>query len=360
MITYVVYILTLLLSLLLARAAQKKNKKKYIVFAALVLTVVAGLRAQSVGIDTKNYAELFARIAEGRLDLAYGLETSFKYVCVVLLGIWNNFNFLYFVFALITNCFIFVRLWDFKDQISLPWATAIYFGVFYFMTFNIMRQFVAAAIIFYGTRYLVKKKYFKFLIFVAAAFLFHKSALLGVGFIALDIFAWKHLEKWQKRLLRWMIVLGSVVVVAFGAVIIGRYASYFDEIKFNFGLMLFFKLFIFILSVIVFSNPYTKETDENGYSEKAYVFTTVRVYYLVGILATMLEYFFAYMGRIGIYFYLFEAVYLGMMFKSRKIDVFMKILMVAVIMLYLCTAIFGNGQGQGNYLFFWQSEPALA
>ena len=359
MVTYVVYILTFLLSLLFAKVAQKKNKKKYIVLAALVLTVIAGLRAESVGIDTKNYAELLGHIAEGNLNLAYGLETSFKYICAFLLGIWNNFNFLYFVFALITNLLIFLRLWDFRDRISLPWATTIYFGVFYFMTFNIMRQFVAAAIIFYATKYLAQKKYFKFFVFIAVAFLFHKSALLGFGFLALDIFAWKYLSKRQKRMLVWVILLGGAAVVFFGATIIGRYSNYFDNIQFNFGLMLFLKLAFFMLSVLFVSNPYADECDERGYSAKAYTFATVRGYYLVGILATMLEYFFPYMGRIGIYFYLFEMVYMGMLFKSRKTDIVLKLFMVFVVLLYLYTAIFGNGQGQGEYLFVWQASQSV-
>ena len=356
MSTYVVYGLTLLISLLLSVVAQKKNKKKYIIVAALVLTVIAGLRAVSVGIDTKNYVRLFGHIADGNLNLAHGLETSFKYICAFLLAIWNNNNFLFFIFALITNVLIFARLWDFKDRISLPWATMIYFGVFYFMTFNIMRQFVAVAIIFYGTRYLAEKKYFKFLFFVLLGFLFHKSALLGIGFVVLDIFAWKHLSRKQKKFLRLIIVLGLVVLLFLTIVIFGRYSHYFNNIQFNFGLMLFVKLMLFILTVFLVKNPYNDECDENGYSIKAYTFTTVRIYYLVGILGMMLEYFFPYMGRIGIYFYIFEMVYMGMLFKSCKKDTIMKIILIAIILLYVYSAIFGNGQGHGQYLFAWQTK----
>ena len=93
MSTYVVYILTLLITVALSATAQRKDKKKYIILAALVLTVLAGLRAVSVGIDTKNYVRLFTHIADGDLHLAHGLETSFKYICAFLLAIWNNNNF---------------------------------------------------------------------------------------------------------------------------------------------------------------------------------------------------------------------------------------------------------------------------
>lgn len=354
MSTYVVYGLTLLISVLLSAVAQKKNKKKYIIVAALVFTVIAGLRAVSVGIDTKNYVRLFGHIADGNLNLAHGLETSFKYICAFLLAIWNNNNFLFFVFALITNVLIFARMWDFKDRISLPWATMIYFGVFYFMTFNIMRQFIAVAIIFYGTRYLAEKKYFKFLLFVLLGFLFHKSAILGIGFVALDIFAWKHLSRKQKKFLRLMIVLGSVVVLFLTIVIFGRYFHYFNNIQFNFGLMLFVKLLFFVLTVFLVKNPYSEECDENGYSAKAYTFTTVRVYYFVGILIMMLEYFFPYVGRVGLFFYIFEMIYMGMLFKSRKNDIIMRLIMILIILLYTYSAIFGNAQGQGEYLFAWQ------
>lgn len=357
--TYLIYFSTFFIVFLMACLAQRKNKKAYMIFAAIVLTFIAGLRANTVGIDTQGYTELFARIAQGRLDLAYGLEISFKYICAFLLAIWNNSNFLFLIFALITNILIFVRLWELREYISLPWAVIIYFAGFYFTTFNIVRQFVAVSIIFFATRYLTKKKYFKFLLFVAIAFLFHKSALLGVLLVAFDIFAWKHLTNKQKRLLTLFWILGIIVVLLFGALIIGRYVNYFKNIQFDFGIVVFIKMALFVFTVALLIGEKWHDTDKNGYSVGAYTCNTAKVYYAVGILLTMLGYMFSYMDRIGIYFYLFETVYIGMVMKSKRVEILIKLAIAALYLMLLLVTLSGNGHGQGNYLFFWQAGSAL-
>ena len=93
-----IYLTTILIVLLLSYSAQKRNKMGGFITAAIVLSLLAGLRAASVGIDTVHYIEQFEAIAKGRPDLAYGLEESFKRICAFLLGIWNNSNFLFIIF----------------------------------------------------------------------------------------------------------------------------------------------------------------------------------------------------------------------------------------------------------------------
>ncbi len=352
--TYLVYFSAFFIVLLMAYLAQRKSKKKYMIFAAVVLALLAGLRANTVGIDTHNYTVLFARIAEGQFDLAYGLETSFKYICAFLLAIWNNSNFLFLVFALITNILIFARLWELKDTISLTWSVIVYIGVFYFMTFNIMRQFVAVAIIFWATRYLAEKKYAKFLIFVAIAVLFHRSALLGVLFVAFEIFAWKHLTNKQKSLVKLFWSFGIIVAILFGTIIIGRYINYFQNIQFDFGIMIFVKMLLFVFTSSMLSREEPKDIDSTGYSVSAYTCNTAKVYYAFGMLVTMLGYMFENMDRIGIYFYLFETIYIGMVMKSKRVEIIEKTLITVLYLMLAFGALIGNGQGQGNYLFCWQ------
>ena len=357
--TYLVYIPTFLIIIFASYLAQKKNKRRYIVFAAVVLAVVAGLRAESVGVDTANYVKLFGHIAQGRLELAYGLEESFKYICAFLLQIWNNNNFLLFVFALITSAFVFLRLWDFKDRISLTWATAVYFAVLYFLSFNIMRQLVAVAIVFFATRYLERKKYFSFLLLVAIASLFHKSALIGVVFIGLEIFAWAYLNRKQRNWIGMLLFISPVLVVILGYVLITRYYQYFANIKLDFGALLIVKLLIWMLTAPTLRKEIMRSNENQNNSSVAYSFATCKIYYLFGILLTSLGYMIQYMDRVGLYFYVFEAVYIGWTMKSKSVNILVKIAIALLYAMLLVLTIFGNAQGQGNYLFFWQLESAL-
>lgn len=351
--TYIVYILMVITVLCLAKNAQVRNKRSRFMFVAVLLSVIAGLRAESVGVDTANYVRLFGLIGQGEFKLAYGLETSFKYICAFLLTIWDHPNFLFLVFAVVTNCFIFARLWDFRDRISLTWATVIYIAVFYFMTFNVLRQFVAVAILFYATKYLERKKYFKFLICVMCATLFHTSALLGLLFIVFDIFDWSQLTKKQKKIIKIFIVCGVAAVAVLGIGIIGKYSSYFTNVHFNFGILILLKILLFALTARSMSGEYVANA-EGGYSVEAYSFKTVKVYYFVGMLLTALGYMFDNMNRVGLYFYLFETVYIGMVMCSKRVSVITKLIISALYLFLMFGTVFGNGQGQGNYLFFWQ------
>lgn len=353
--TYIIYVLTVLIAVGLAHRADKKDKKKYIMFAALVLTLVAGLRAVTVGIDTPQYTKYFGLIAEGKLNLVYGLEDSFVFICSLLLKIWNNPSFLFMIFALITNFLIMRRFWDFRGQISLGWAVAVYCGMFYFMTFNIMRQFVAVALIFYGTRYISQRKYFKFLLFVAVAFLFHKSAILGVLFLACEVFAWRHLSKRQKRFLLCAAMLAPVAAIILIKLVLDKYLRYFQNIQFNFGIMLLLKLAFFILVLFIGHMSMSAIANRDKVGRGPYTLTVVRVYYIVGLAITALGYVFPFADRIGIYFYIFEAVFMGMIAKHAKNQAIIKICLLALYAFVMAGAIFGNAYGQANYLFAWQA-----
>lgn len=351
--TYIVYFSALLSSVGLAYFGQKKNKKKYLIFAALILSLIAGLRANNVGVDTPNYLKLFTYIADGQLDLAYGLETSFKYICAFLLGIWNHPNFLFTVFALITNILIFSRLWDLKEYISIPWAVIVYWGVFYFATLNILRQYIAVAIIFFATKYIVKRNYARFILCVFLASLFHKSALIGIAFIIFDIFAWRRLTPKQKRIIRTFLTIVPIVAIIFGTVIIGRYAAYFENPEWNIGLLLPMKFVIFAFTAILMVGEYRYSSECAEHKEEVYLARTTNIYYALGILVTSIGYMFTFMDRVGLYFYLFETVYIGRVMKSKHVGLF-RFAVAALYLMLLLISIFGNGQGQGNYLFIWQ------
>ena len=112
---------------------------------------------------------------------------------------------------------------------------------------------------------------------------------------------------------------------------------------------------LLIFTSILISKEKFEDVDENGYSVTAYTSSTVRIYYAVGLLLTMLGYVFAYMDRVGIYFYLFEAVYIGMLMRSKRVDSIVKIAVAALYLLLTLMSLLGDGQGQATYLFFWQA-----
>ena len=353
--TYLVYIILLIFCFGTAAIASKKNKKIYILGIIFALTFVSGFRSYSVGLDTERYVEFFQLIAEGRSEYAYGLEESFKMVCAILYKIVEHPTFLLLVFAGITNTFIILRLWDFRRISSFAWMTAVYYVSFYFYSFNIMRQMCVVAIIFFATRYLTKRRYLIFLIYLTIAFIFHKSSLLGTGFFFIEILQWNLLTKKQKKFMICMLVLVPFCFV-FVLMMLGRYQQYFENTTFQPGIMFVIKLGLFLLSTFGLRKRIRPIYEESERNLAVYELGMIRFSYLIGIAATGIGYFFSYMDRIGLMYYIFECVYFGMIVKITKNKNEYKIIVGLLLCYVFLMSLMGGGQGQVPYSFIWQSK----
>jgi hypothetical protein len=107
-----------------------------------MFSLVAGLRAISVGIDTKTYNAAFELISNNITGSVFGIEKSFIQICKVLLSIWNNPHFLLFLFAFVSHSLILFRLWQDKEYISFSWSVLSYYILLFPFSLNGMRQFV--------------------------------------------------------------------------------------------------------------------------------------------------------------------------------------------------------------------------
>ena len=189
--SYLFYGLLALASLLFAWYSERSGKKRGLVLCALLLIAVAGFRAYDVGIDTlpyKNGIEYFfetGRVSwEASFSYGYGLLTSY------LLGI-SNYTFVLLAQAAITNGLILARFWDFKDTASLTFMVMVYISTAYFVSFCIICQYVAVALVFYGSRFADKGRPFVYCMFIVAAAALHTSALIAFVDIALRYFRLK-------------------------------------------------------------------------------------------------------------------------------------------------------------------------
>ena len=344
-------------SVILAYYASQNKSKWSIIGIILLLSLLAGLRAKFVGLDTFNYNKLFDALKAGDESKIYGIEKSFRCIAKALLVIFKHNNWLFFIFSLLSNGLLIARLWDFREKSSFSIAVFCYYCVFYFASLNIMRQFFAATLIFYGSRFLSKGGYFRFLIFVLFATLFHRSALIGVGYLFCEFFMWKFLRDWQKIFLC-CVALICVVIIFFALPVIEAYKHYFVNPKSDFGFMSFAKLgFLLITAILLNTKKWAIQEEENSMQDR-YKLLTVELYYLIGILCSSIGYVYIFVDRIGLYFLFFECVYFGMIIKNLNFKIF-KIKVFSLGALCLALYIFaiemlGNGHGTVPYKFFWQ------
>ena len=338
------------LSFIIAKYAELHNSKKAVWMIVILLSLIAGLRSISVGIDTKTYDMVFSLVSKGYVEEMYGLEESFIYICAALLRIWDNNQFLLFLFAFSSHGLIVFRLWKDREYIAFRWSVFSYYILFYTFSLNGIRQFVAVAIIIHATDYVRDGKYGKYLIFIVIASFFHTSALIGIAYVLFE-FLFTYFFSNKRKLSVFVFFITSLIISVLAAdKLLGQYGIYLETRAESVGIMMIAKLIMLFATIIILKNQ--------ARVDYQYIYSSYKWYYFVGLALNSLNYLFMYAGRIGLYFYVFEPFFLGYVFKAKNYTVWVLLLKfgyAVLLMYYLYQNLTSNAQGELPYRFFWQS-----
>lgn len=303
----------------------------------LILTLVAGFRDYSVGTDTSMYVEIFDKYLTRGLGLVP--REHLFYACgVLILAITHHFSAVLLFFALVTYSLILLRFWDFRENLDLGWAVSL-FTLFYFGgTMNVMRQYVAVAIVFFATRYLKQKRYWPFLVLVALASGFHVSAVLALLLPAFYIGRTAHtrMEKLYLCLLKYLSVPAMLAVLYL-------YRGYFKDFTgIHIGLMSLMKMVLMVASYVVARNAMTvlPEPDNGKSDHRIGVYqecSCLQLVYQIALLGTALGLTTAILplaSRVSYFFRIFDLVFYSMIFYRSQIGKPVKVcLAVSLILL---------------------------
>jgi len=174
-------------------ASYKKENKKLVVgtletfFVFLSLFPLFMLYAfrGSVGIDYYSYIDIFNVVQYAqlkdliRLSSELEKESLFLFVNYVGFKLGLGINFVYFFCATITFYFFYkaITYYDFSRKYLIV-SIIIFNSQIFFFGLDAVRQIPAVMIYFYATKYIHKRKIYKFLLWVFIASAFHTSALL--------------------------------------------------------------------------------------------------------------------------------------------------------------------------------------
>ncbi len=346
----VIYLGLALVTFFIAKYAELTGSKRAVWLIVLLFSLVAGLRAISVGIDTKTYHTIFTHVSNGNIENIFGIEKGFIYICEVLLRVWDSNQFLLFMFGLISYALCIFRFWKHREYIAFRWAVLFYCVLFFAFSLNGLRQFVAASIVFFATGFIKEGKYIKFAIAILIAVQFHLSAFVGFMYLFFEILFLKYYG--LKRKFTILLVTGVVglFLISMLSSILSRYLNYFDTKTESFGLMLVVKIALLLASSVILER--VQDPEEQNF------WRSNRFYYLIGLLLTTLSYIYLYAGRVGIYFYLFEGIYIGYLFKRKTRTSFVLLLKcayIAILLYYVYQNMTSGSNGELPYRFFWQN-----
>ncbi len=290
----IVYIICFILSIGCTYIAQKKfeieHKREGIFFsviAILIPSIVAGIRATTVGSDTAGYVErsfyqaLSSTSLSSFLELS-DLETGYNVFTYVITKIFGDVHWILFINQLIVCSIVYKMAYDRRNQISMPMVMLVYFTVFYSMSLNIARQGLAIAIILYSIKLMEDKKYVKTAILFWLAFQFHTSAIFAL-FLYIIIYINQKKINYKSRIIIMflMVILLLLIVISYEQILYymtfdlqiiphkfyNYLNSHYASENFNINIMeLAFKgLWIFLSILYVIVNKKNKEYKINSY-----------------------------------------------------------------------------------------------
>jgi len=150
-----------------------RTRRFFLLLSFLPLFLVSALRYQ-VGGDYVGYERIFKNVSEGAEIYA---EPGFGLLNWLVVCYSENIQWVYALSALITLGLIF---WGVYRESASPVLSIFLFTAmgYFFSSFNILRQFIAVAILFAALPLLRERKLLPYLLLVALAMTFHKTAVI--------------------------------------------------------------------------------------------------------------------------------------------------------------------------------------
>lgn len=202
------------------------RKRQYLMVVFSAMTIIAGFRATSVGIDSENYAYSFSYIyengIEGVSNLTYKYELGYLVLTYLLSRIYSLPALLFLTIACTTYGLFARTIYKYsKDVVMSSFLFAIYF---FPSTMNTMRQYLALSIILAAIPFIEKKKPINYLLVILLASTFHNTAILFAVFV---VFALKKIHISTK-----VVAIASIVSIAslyFFDQLLSLFLRYFNQ-----------------------------------------------------------------------------------------------------------------------------------
>lgn len=376
-----IYILSFFLSCLLIKISYLVNKKVlkkvFIILGFLVPCILAGLRKETIGTDLQVYVKPMFQLAievknfqsflsqewvdknTGAIwNIGRDVEIGFSLFLYYITKIFKNFQILLFLFQVIIVILIYKGLKLFKNK-YLYLNMLIYYFLYYVVTFNIIRQYLAISIIFYGLKFLLKRKYKYYIVFNFLALFFHKSAIIGIIILILyevsdnnriKLFFLKFKIQNQVKII---ILISILTLILFQLEFIIRILQSIGLEKYKNYLK---GEFYFLPKQILLRMPFIylifieyKKNKKN------------RIY-LFALLINIIDLFLSQLGsitpnswRIAQYFSIYNIIFYPMVCDSGKYKIFKKLFLISYLVFYFSyfILILKNHEVY-PYLFYWQ------
>lgn len=240
--------------------------------------------ATGVGKDRESY-KLFFNITNFNDPYEY-FEPGFNVFIGIIKLFTSNEQIFLIILAALTVGLTFKGIWDYRNEISIGWATFIYVSQYYFQGYNLMRIYFAMSILIAGAKYIKNGSFRKYTIVIFIAALVHYSVLFAVVAFILSwwlyrkgavIFSTKYILILTFSLLFSLFAFKLLIFfIGYSDTFSSKYSMYLENIgDVNIGFKVLFNIIPFLL-IIVFAR-YTDKKDMMLSIGGGYLVTTLVV-----------------------------------------------------------------------------------
>lgn len=331
------------------------NRKIWTFILLLPLFLMTAFRSELVGSDTVSYKGLYNIFANQSLTSGYhySMEIGFR-LLVKLLG-YLNIGF--YGFQVLYSVFIYTTLGIFFNRYS----NKIAFSVFFFVTFRVfffgmtaIRQMIAISIILISVKYILKRKFVKYLIFVLLASTFH---LTSAVFILLYFMPFKKMDLKalvKTGLISLPVIIGANYILILALSIFPKYSSYLTRVESYDGIFVYLQtIFIFVFLILGFVQNKNNREPVNIINSSERLMLNATLYsFLLSLLSTYIN----IAGRVSKYLYIFIAVYTTMNFqaiKNSRERLIAKYVIISLLLIYYYTILLTRPEWDGVVPYIW-------
>lgn len=191
------------------------------------------------GADRKSYQRIFLESSLASVFDGWQ-EPGFVIFNLVFKLLGDNPKIILIAISTVTLALVYCTLYDLREEINIGYAVLIYGSLFFVQSLSLMRIYMAAAILFWGVRYLKKEQLGKYAVVIFIATMIHYSSLVIVLPVVLTYFLYTRKYNFSTHLLvisigmcTAFLILSICAPLLSNISIFARFQRYLENISFS-------------------------------------------------------------------------------------------------------------------------------
>ena len=332
-------------------------KKLFAFLSFLPIFIISSIR-YDVGTDyLYRYASSFEYIKNGFKIL--NLEPGYVMLNKLILLFTNNYIWVFIITSFIIISLIFRIIYK-KSPMPVLSILLFFLGGYFFQSLNMVRQYISIAIVMNAYPYLLKKQYFKYILSVAIASMFHGSAWFYLILLFWNKF-YLFKPKYVLAISTVIIFLKSFLLVFITTLLSSTKFSVYFSTDFNISQLRITLLLSNIVIYFIMYYLFLKRKEKEILTDEHILFLNMQTIGLLFCISGIITYL---SFRIAILFFAFQIISIPILMYDLNSNLKKNITIILLLFLSICifhTNIQNNDEGVLPYksIFDYKNEGGL-